>query len=1156
MKFISKEKWKELLEENLKKVHEGVFSDCQQGLNKGIKFEILVEYLLEQMFLGDGIVFTGTKTSHDGNKDFWAIDETNEVWWAECKNYSKNISLLTLAPTLILAEINNAQHLLFFSYSKLNTNLKRRIGQYAYEHSKEVYLYDDEVLEALLFYYDQNRLKKLLKIPSEEELCFDTEIEHIFWNEINAKAVDYKYFNGDYEIDNLHVGEVYDLNTVLINRNIHNSYQVCISVIEHPDNYYFDFLSDDSEIKSAHHEKTLEVKPNQILLVKTIVKIVKFKEKLQLPQLTIKVKRSDTVIKESDSVVTSYCCLSTKKDVLIGKDYENLLGKFKQLCLNKNQVSGLLVYGSSGTGKSRILEECVTILLKSNYRILKFAGFGSDSSWKNVVREIAFSLFEISEELENDIGYDVSEIINPKIKEPLKEKIIEFISILKNNSSIQVNIEEYYQIIYEKLSKGKYAIIIDNLQSYNTEIIPFIIKMIHFFGSKQNPSSLVLVFAINTSLIFDKKYFDFISEFENVNGDNINTHLICQQIRGFADEKSAIVYLKTLLCLDDYPLNLSALRKILEKTSLKPKYIEQVANYLLQIGCVTIDNRQGLIQEQNRLESELRKIPLSYETLFQKTYNMILAQNFEKRQNYKNIVSILYLFSELDERLIEVLNLDKETAMILEKHDIIRNIERGGNICYIFEHDLVEMCLSKEIYTDLLEYAFNYIGRFSNLYNGILKDKRAQYTLCQLYNKEVSLQQLIEISNHIEYFNIPNKFIYKFFEYIIHNFILYKDELDMDLFITNTLHCCKFVRDHISEIQAELLFEQIFPHIFDTLLDTSAIMKAHFSFVIHYCENKNRLHKAEKSINIYSNYLEKLNYLENKFPDLHNKFFYARAYINNRIFVCGKIEGHINRYFEELKLSIRISKKNKYYDILFENYFDAANLYFQGKGDKEKGLRLLEKGFQSFNFMPIDIKEKFIVNYYAKKIVYYLLKGDLEQVETSLQNAFDNIRENQKVNYHIFFKGRYMKYKIIKLLLEKRFDVVLDKAFEDYGELLQIINNTEDFEWYFLQAKYAYYLNNENIFKQMFIKCYNYIEKNMYIGAESREVYMIKDLSVMWRNLVCSKEEMDFLNYRTETLKTVNYILTLPEENFKIYNLSYQSSAPIVDIERRDGYFT
>lgn len=124
----------------MKKVRQST-KDIPETPNKGIQFELLVESLLNHIFYDEDLLFHNTKLSHDGNKDFWAIDEANEVWWAECKNYSSNIALTQLAPTLVMAEINRVSHLMFFSYSPLNINLKKRIAQYSYKYNKEVLLY-------------------------------------------------------------------------------------------------------------------------------------------------------------------------------------------------------------------------------------------------------------------------------------------------------------------------------------------------------------------------------------------------------------------------------------------------------------------------------------------------------------------------------------------------------------------------------------------------------------------------------------------------------------------------------------------------------------------------------------------------------------------------------------------------------------------------------------------------------------------------------------------------------------------------------------------------------------------------------------------------------------------------------------------------------
>ena len=135
MKYIKREIWDNYLIEYLKELKKEM-NNIPQDPNKGIQFEILVEYLLHKMFSAEELSFKKTKLSHDGNKDFWAIDNTSEVWWAECKNYTPNIALTQLAPTLVMAEINQVRHLMFFSYSSINANLRKRIAQYSYKYQK------------------------------------------------------------------------------------------------------------------------------------------------------------------------------------------------------------------------------------------------------------------------------------------------------------------------------------------------------------------------------------------------------------------------------------------------------------------------------------------------------------------------------------------------------------------------------------------------------------------------------------------------------------------------------------------------------------------------------------------------------------------------------------------------------------------------------------------------------------------------------------------------------------------------------------------------------------------------------------------------------------------------------------------------------------
>lgn len=39
--------------------------------------------------------------------------------------------------------------------------------------------------------------------------------------------------------------------------------------------------------------------------------------------------------------------------------------------------------------------------------------------------------------------------------------------------------------------------------------------------------------------------------------------------------------------------------------------------------------------------------------------------------------------------------------------------------------------------------------------------------------------------------------------------------MELNVFIKEVSECCKYVRDHISELSAEYLFDKAFSHVFD-----------------------------------------------------------------------------------------------------------------------------------------------------------------------------------------------------------------------------------------------------------------------------------------------------------------------------------------------------
>lgn len=1140
MKYINQEVWDSYLLAHLELVRT-LIDDIPDDPNKGIQFEVLVECLLKHKYCNDDLSFQKTKLSHDGNKDFWAFDNTDELWWAECKNYCSNISLTHLAPTLVMAEINQVSHLMFFSYSPLNINLKKRIAQYAYKYQKEIFLFDDEALEELLFSYDHQKLYERFSLSASPHLG---SLFTYFFNEINPSTINRHTFDGDYKITELNVGDVYDLNVILINR-FDTDMKVFSNIEKIETNVYFDFLNNNSSMV----EEEYILHPNQLMLVKYSVRAKKECSHLQLPQIKITYEIGESAKDIISDQNKKYVCNWSKRVVLIGEYYEQIISNFANMCRQK--ACGLLIHGTSGTGKTRVLEECETHLIKNKYNIINFIGFDKKASWRDVVLEIAYQIFDIEESLISVLACELEEIVSTGITDLEKRKIVEFLRKLKNKEEIE-NLDTYYDTIFSEIRKNKYAIIVDNLQSYDSEILTFLTKMIQFIGAHQRGASFALLISLNTSLVYDNECLNFAAAFQTLPESFNGLHFECADVQGFIKPEQAITYLKTLLCMNKYPLDYKDLKKILSKTSLKPKYIELVAGKLLQEECIHIKNNIGYITNRDKFQKVLEQIPPKYEDAFVSNFNAFVSVYSSMEKEIEDVLSCVYFFDILSEELIEALNLNKVIISHLCKHGILLRNKYATQTTYMFEHDLVEMTISTIIYPDILEHAITLIQTKAELFNSILKSHSQQLLLCKLLLNEVTHEEIISIWANRGTLQISNKFIYKFYFYFIYNLIRLQGMLSSEEFMNLINECCKYVRDHVSEVDAEKLFELAYPHLIDVPITTKETAALYYSFIVNLGENKIRLTKAKECLEVFQRYLTELQQLKDNFSDWSNECLYAEAYINNRIFVCGKIIGKPRKYLSNWACSIKTANLYQFQDILCEDYFDLANIYLNIPFNKAKAMGKLKKGFHYYKMLPENLQKKYIVNFFSKQILYWLLQREYENSMDMIAKALDELENNPYVNYHIFFREKYIKYKIVNLMLLKDMTTRLDDCIEEYEQLLKLTGHLDNnFEWLFLQAKYAYFLKCNDNFDNLVATYYDMVTQ-LKGGLSDKDYLMLEEIAVKYRKL---HETCNFLNERVSDLAQINYILKMDENTFQEFYEKYWSPAICTDDDGKGGYY-
>ena len=156
------------------------------GRYDGNRFEELVAFLLPYL---EELNWIQTGGSWDRSRDF-EVRANGKYIWAECKMHNSKLSIRAISPTLVMAIIDDADTIFFFSYSKLNTNAYKHLSQFQKETKKQIRVFDDQKLEDLIlknakclneFFPDFTGIETIVGKSLEVSAFFskDPEVEYV-----------------------------------------------------------------------------------------------------------------------------------------------------------------------------------------------------------------------------------------------------------------------------------------------------------------------------------------------------------------------------------------------------------------------------------------------------------------------------------------------------------------------------------------------------------------------------------------------------------------------------------------------------------------------------------------------------------------------------------------------------------------------------------------------------------------------------------------------------------------------------------------------------------------------------------------------------------------------------------------------------------------
>lgn len=1085
MKKISSSYWKKFIKK-----------DCDGNeKGNGIEFENLINCLLVAMYKKK---WKGTGGSHDNNRDFWLYSESQHLW-AECKNYSNTIAMNILAPTLVMAQIYEVNEILFFSHSSINRFAKNKILAFGEKTNKIIRFFDGATLESLICSYASELPKKY----SPVEYMRDSEMEKVdgsyvnvyfFQNAVSSVHHSLEEFQNYTSAVKIYYNETFALTFCLLNPFQEDQVDVYIEFMDEDSNrfsfQYFD-PTIKPENKGWYHAC---LKKGEGRAVSLNMRQSVYKPEVMLPRFHITFVGAQSGMHfewySEKVMVKSHLVGSTR---LIGSNYLKILDDVKQLLVNNPYISSLILTGSSGTGKTRILTECQNIFLANGYRIISLSGHAGqikhekqeDDLSRYLIKELIAFLYEIPSDevlslLEKKICLSQSDCEISECSEV--DKAIRLLQLIVNQTeeSLQTALNKYAAILYEKLSKNKNVLIIDNMQFAGKTFQDFIEGYVYYAVNQQSINLSILVCVFNTDYITSKT-----SELlYNLLHANIK-HCLTATLSGFQEKKQGILFLQELTRtnLDE---NEEYFSEIINKISLKPYNLLQVIKYLeeLNIVCISPDKSGYIVANLEKYEA-LSDISNGIESVLKKRFAFIYKDIPEGRVKY--ILSIIYIFEQLDKTLQDIFQIDSKELDFLCKRNIIRLQTTG---IYIFDHDIIRKFFYQNNLKDILT-CLEYVQK-----EGI-KKKIKKYPIPYLLYKiaiEKDTDFIIDAGTKVANLILPERIVSLFYNCLLDSFIeLLENQIYEGVYIKYIHQICTVIRQYDGSLKAWFRSKEVY----DTIqahypCALSEDLKFYRPFIHFCCDIALQKHMYKQEENFLR---EVLKMCDNAHPigsENQDELNVLRAIMYNRWYVSYNTESYKQEIvFKREKLmqksrhyGEKISDSQKRGLIDYMNNSDEGYNYYGYYKDKDKL-------FSIWDYCIIDIPtlvpEK-TLNYYRKTVQYGLIEHDYENVTTEIEKAMKYLADGKYSHEPIIFKTFFLMAEImVKLQHEPEKNYFYNaRVIDDILKMQQLLDNHKLGDILLLKGVNAFYIKKKDDVYYSFKEAYKYYSE----GETSR--YWIK----------------------------------------------------------------
>ncbi|MCI9080514.1 MAG: ATP-binding protein [Lachnospiraceae bacterium] len=1053
----------------------------------GEAFENLVEQLLIVKY---GKKWERTKKSHDDNRDFWIHLEDQHIW-AECKNYKDSIAMSVLAPTLVMAQIYEVNEILFFCRSSINPFAKNKIMAFGEKSNKTILFYDGENLENLIWKYRAQLPKKYSPLNYLKTIEADFSISdfvhvYFFRNAVSHVQEVSETFESYVNADTIYYNETFALTFCLENFLQTDGIEVCIEFMdEGTERFAFQYFYP-TVVPEKKQWYQAYLKDGEGRAVSLNLRQIKYTPKIHFPQFHISFFNPENGQSfDWYSEIVSVKCNWIGKTRLIGANYLRILEKTKEQLLHNPCLTSLVLTGSSGTGKSRILTECQNIFLKNGYHIINFSGQKGFSS-HYFLKEIISFLYEIPSNdilklLEERLLFDSSKERNSIYTE--SEKALYLLRmIIQSNSedSLQELLNIYGNIIYEKLSKHKNVLIIDNMQYIGTAFQHFIEQYTYYAENQQSANHSVLLLVFNTDYMTNAS-----SELlYNILHSNIK-YLLSFQLEGFIEDNQGVEFLQELTRTHSDE-NTEYFSEIIKKVSLNPYNLYQTIKCLEETDIISISP-----EKQGYIISNLDKFRISSNIAFGITgvleKRLQFICNRIPLERVLLILSIVYVFESIDKYTKNIFQIQSNELDYLCKKNILRLLYHD---IYLFDHDIIRDFFYRQFQEHILDcLKWLHAKKCSE----IIRKYRTAYIL---YNIAIlnNTKAILDISRQLSNFPISERTASLFYNKLLDAFLgMLESQHYEGIYLKYIQLICARIRQYDGSEKAWYLSKQIYDTIQAYYPNALSEDIMYYRPFIHFCcDIAVQSYFYEQEVLFIKNVLAACEEAHPIGKEEQDELYVLQAIMYNRWYISYNTQSHK----EEIKNKrATLMKKSRMYVKKITDVRKKRLIEYLNNSDEGYNfygyLKDKEQLFNIWNYCITDVPrlvpEK-TLNYYRKMVQYGLINQNKTVVREETRKALEYLENGEYSHEPIIFRTFFLMAEVMSNLQHSPEKTYYYNAriIDDILKMQQLLNNHKLGDILLLKGVNAYYAENSD---EVY---YAYKEAYKYYAAGTTSRYWIK----------------------------------------------------------------